>query len=104
MNQIWFFIVILAALAAGSCSAPASSPSYDDQLNEFTNVIAAKSLGSDIDHWIELKNLSGEWEKVGLVFGFVGDYDECVKAIEGLKKVNHARSYRCIPAQRTTKH
>ncbi len=57
----------------------------------------------DVDHWIELKNLAGEWEQVGLIFGYIGDYDECQKAIEGLKKVNYAREYRCVPAQRAAK-
>ena len=55
-------------------------------------------VGSDSDQWIEMLNMAGEWERVGLIFGYVGNYDECLKAIEGLKKVNYDRDYRCVPA------
>jgi len=43
------------------------------------------SIGSDTDQWIEMKNTAGEWEKTGLVFGYNGDNEECLKAIAGLK-------------------
>lgn len=55
-------------------------------------------VGKDADHWIEMKNLTGKWERTGLIFGYYGDYEECLKAIAGLKKENYAREYRCTPA------
>ncbi len=45
-----------------------------------------------------MKNSADEWERVGLIFGYADDYDECLKAIAGLKQVNFAREYRCVPA------
>lgn len=58
-------------------------------------------VGTDPDQWIEMKTISGEWDRVGLIFGYYGaDYDECLKAIAGLKKVNYAREYRCVPANK----
>lgn len=56
-------------------------------------------LGFGVDHWIEMKSLmNGQWERTGLIFGYVDDYGECTKAIGGLKTVNYAREYRCVPA------
>lgn len=55
-------------------------------------------VGMDGDHWIEMQNAIGEWERTGLIFGYLGDYDECVKAIAGLKAANPGRKYRCLPA------
>ena len=76
------------------------SDKLEDQMNRFEKAIESEKLGSDTDHWIEMQNMTGEWEKVGLIFGYVGDYEECQNAIAGLKKVNYARNYRCVPAQR----
>ena len=45
-----------------------------------------------------MKNFAGEWERVGLIFGFIGDYEECLKVTAGMKKVNYAREYRFVPA------
>lgn len=60
--------------------------------------VERKQLGSAPDHWIEMKNGIGEWERTGLIFGYSDDYSECIKAIDGLKAVNYAREYRCVPA------
>ena len=84
-------------LCVGGCG---TSDKLEDQMNRFEKTVESEKLGSDTDHWIEMKNLAGEWEKVGLIFGYLGDYDECQNAIAGLKKVNDARNYRCVPAQK----
>ncbi len=42
--------------------------------------------------------MAGEWERTGLIFGYVDDYEECVKAIAGLQAANYEREYRCTPA------
>ncbi len=55
-------------------------------------------MGSDKDHWIEMKNVTGKWEKSGLIFGYDGANDECLKAISGRKEVNYKRECRCSPA------
>lgn len=93
--------VLIAAVVtvATGLSACNSSRSDDvDNLEAFETFVAKHRVGRDADHWIEMKNMSGEWERVGLVFGYLDDYDECGKAIGGLKKVNYAREYRCVPA------
>lgn len=64
----------------------------------FEEVVSKHRIGSDVDQWIEMKNVTGEWERTGLIFGYLGDADECAKAIEGLKRANYAREYRCVPA------
>ena len=46
-----------------------------------------------------MRNVSGQWEKVGLIFGYGDDREECEKAIQGLKQANEARDYLCVPAQ-----
>lgn len=45
-----------------------------------------------------MRNMAGEWEKTGLIFGYNGDAEECEKAIAGLKRVNYLREYRCTLA------
>lgn len=90
--------VAISALVVAA-SACASSDSTEDQMVGFQKMVESQKLGDDIDHWIEMENIAGEWEKVGLIFGYMGDHEECEKAIRGLKKVNYARNYRCVPAQ-----
>lgn len=80
--------VMLAACSDGSI------PGYDALIGQ----VEGKRVGQAADHWIEMKNMAGEWERTGLIFGYADDYDECTKAIAGLKKVNYAREYRCTPA------
>ncbi len=85
-------LAVVCFLAA--CSDPMDVPGHDALITH----VEGKRIGGDADHWIEMKNLAGEWEKTGLIFGYIGDYDECLNAIAGMKKVNYAREYRCTPA------
>lgn len=62
------------------------------------SAIGVERIGSASDYWIELRNMAGEWERVGLIFGYTDDQGECAKAIAGLKAANPAREYRCIIA------
>lgn len=84
-------------LLLAGCS-DATIDSSVDGYDSFEDYVAAHRVGNDSDHWIEMKNAFDEWERVGLIFGYNGDYDECLKAIEGLKSVNYEREYRCVPA------
>lgn len=86
-------IVLLLALAACGTS-DSGIPGYD----AFENQVENTRVGSGADHWIEMKNIAGQWERTGLIFGYADDFDECQKAIAGLKEVNYARDYRCVPA------
>jgi hypothetical protein len=84
----------LALALQGCADTPGEIPGYDGLVDQ----VESNKIGTDSDHWIEMKNTANEWERVGLIFGYAGDYDECLKAITGLKKVNYAREYRCVPA------
>jgi hypothetical protein len=89
-----------ALLALSGCS---NEPSGSDGLaipgfDRLVNQVEQGKVGRSSDHWIEMKNSADEWERVGLIFGYADDYDECLKAIAGLKQVNFAREYRCVPA------
>ena len=61
-------------------------------------LVANNRVGSGADQWIEMRNAIGEWERTGLIFGYLDDYEECQKAIAGLNAANTAREYRCVPA------
>lgn len=84
---------LLGFLAA--CSAPSNEVVGFADLER---QIEGKRVGYSQDHWIEMRNGIGEWERTGLVFGYSDDYGECIKAIEGLQRVNTDREYRCVPA------
>ena len=80
---------------AASCGDEKGAPGERRLLTH----VESNRVGSDADQWIEVRSVvSGEWDKVGLIFGYQGDREECLKAIEGLKRVNTAREYRCSPA------
>lgn len=70
-----------------------------DGHNALVRHVERTRVGTDSDHWIEMRNMAGEWERTGLIFGYAGgDYDECMKAVAGLRQANSAREYRCVPA------
>lgn len=83
-------ILFSSACSEGKVNKPASS-----DLEKF---VQSSPIGVDADYWIEMQNLSGEWEKTGLIFGYHGDRVECEKAIDGLQAANDAREYRCKKA------
>lgn len=85
-------LFLVAALLCGACSKSEADKSASSNLEEF---VRSATIGEDADYWIEMKNMSGEWEKTGLIFGYYGDHEECEKAISGLKAANDAREYRC---------
>ena len=60
--------------------------------------VSNNRVGMSQDHWVEMRNMIGEWERTGLIFGYSDDYGECMKAISGLREVNFNREYRCVPA------
>jgi hypothetical protein len=90
----------IAALALTGCSnEPAGTEAINVKgFDELVAQVEREKVGRSSDHWIEMKNSMNEWERVGLIFGYSDDYEECLKAIGGLKQVNDAREYRCVPA------
>ncbi len=92
-------VIVSCALTLAGCGSSDSIPGKDALVRQ----VERSRISSDSDQWIELKNMAGEWEKTGLIFGYSGDNEdgdseECLKAIAGLKKVNYLREYRCSSA------
>lgn len=87
-------MAVAMCLLLAACGDDDSIPGYE----AFARQVGETRIGRAADQWIEMRNDSGEWERTGLIFGYVDDYDECTKAISGLKRVNSVRDYRCIPA------
>lgn len=54
--------------------------------------VERSTVGYDADYWIVMRNMSGEWERVGLIFGYVDDHEECEKAADGLRAANTDRA------------
>jgi hypothetical protein len=92
--------IIAAVFLFSGCSTETNDrsdsgiPGFDRLVTQVEN----GKVGRSSDQWIEMRNSADEWERVGLIFGYADDYEECLKAIGGLKKVNFARDYRCVPA------
>lgn len=85
------------ALLLGACGSNVPL----DGVNAFVAHVQRTRVGTDADYWIEMRNMVGEWERTGLIFGYTGgngDHDECEKALEGLRRVNTEREYRCTAA------
>lgn len=91
MKAAWALAIVLSLTA---CGKDGDVEGYD----AFASYVKEHQVGSDPDNWIEMRNSYGEWERTGLIFGYLGDYGECQKAIAGLKLANDAREYRCVPA------
>jgi hypothetical protein len=88
----------ICALITVICSGCDKSNSYENQSEAFVSYVDANKMGADTDYWVEMLNMSGEWEKTVLVFGYTDDFAECQTVAAGLKKVNFAREYRCKAA------
>ncbi len=73
----------------------------DDPHNALETQVGRTRIGDQPDQWIEMRNVMGQWERVGLIFGYAaedGDHTQCTKAIAGLKAGNPERDFRCSPA------
>jgi hypothetical protein len=90
-------LALTVMLACAGCS---ELNNYEDDSEGFIEHVEERRIGSDADYWVEILNMSGEWEKTVLVFGYTDDFAECQTVAAGLKKVNFAREYRCKPANR----
>lgn len=84
----------IAYLALASCGKSGGVAGYEALAKQLTHT----RVGSASDQWIEMHNLAGDWERTGLIFGYLDDRVECLKAIAGLKAANPAREYRCVDA------
>lgn len=87
-------LTVIPLLFTGGCAPDEGVPGHSGLERQ----VEGSPVGTASDHWIEMKNLVGEWERTGLIFGYGDDFEECQKAIEGLARINTAREYRCVPA------
>jgi hypothetical protein len=91
-------MTVLLGLAFLSLEGCGKSPSNGEEFAEF---VREHKIGTAKDYMLEMQNLAGEWEPVMFVFGYADDDGtriECENAADGLRKINFARIYRCIPA------
>jgi len=87
------------AIGLASCGQSDAVPGYE----ELSEHVEKNPVGGGSDQWIEMRtvvggSVLGQWERTGLIFGYLDDYEECQKAIAGMKEANGGRDYRCVPA------
>lgn len=69
-----------------SCSSEPKNQDVDAALIEH---VEKNRIGVSTDVWLERKsNLSGNWDKVALFFGMVGDRGVCEQVIASLKETS----------------
>ena len=90
-------IIALMNLILASCGED-----YDDKQERLVGLIAENRMG-DPDYWLELRgDWTGEWHKVGLIFGFGGGGDSTVcqeiAADQNARSGSPTLKYRCVAA------
>lgn len=80
-----------------SCS---SAPEKKDADTAFIEYVEKNRIGTSTDVWLETKSdITGDWDKVALFFGMIGDRGVCEAVIESLQKTpNSAAELRCTDA------
>jgi hypothetical protein len=86
-------IILVVGFMLVSCS-----PSYETQRGVLEKLVAWYRVGSSSDVWIIKHNMFGDNEKVGLVFGFLNDYEFCREVAELYMKRYPADNYSCALA------
>jgi hypothetical protein len=88
-------IVGCAAFALVGCDDSGDIQTDTARLAEF---LAEAPIGNGPDYWLEKRSTFGEWDRVGLVFGFGGDAEACASFAEGYMLVFSQAQVRCRPA------
>ena len=60
--------------------------------------VAENRVGGSPDHWFQVKNAMGEWERVILVFGYADDSSVCMDLVDMARREAPRTEYRCVPA------
>lgn len=87
-------VLIAAIVGLAACGERSGIKGYD----AIAQHVEGSRVGRASDHWIERQSLSGSWERVGLVFGYMDDRQACLDAIAGMKAADPDREYTCVPA------
>ena len=93
-------LAILTALGLFGCQE-AASPTRSQ--SEFEKFVGEKPIGYATNYWLQMLQLDGTWGNVALVFGYYeegGSFTECQHMTVELTRVNFARKYRCVPANK----
>jgi hypothetical protein len=88
--------LISAAVAVGLSGC---GDSYDTKVSTLSTLLQWMQIGKSRDQWLEKKNfISGEWEKVALMFGYWDDNSACTEIVGALGESYPQWQYRCVPA------
>ena len=85
----------LVALALLSLSTTASAGDPEEDIKHLDRFVSRNPYGSSKDQWIEKYNVFDQWEKVGIVFGFMDDYEFCDDVIKMYMARYPTDRYRC---------
>lgn len=91
-------VALVAAAALVACETQDNGLGAIEGYDELAQHVERNPVGATEDYWIEMQNGIGEWERTGLIFGYLDSYGECLKAIDGMQASNPDRQYRCVPA------
>ena len=87
-------LLIAAVIGLTSCGGDDGIEGYD----ALSRHVEGNRVGGGSDQWIEMVNIAGAYERVGLIFGYVDDRQACLEAIAGMREANPGREYVCTPA------
>jgi hypothetical protein len=82
-------LFLSTAILLASCS------DLDGQLYRLEKFVSFAKVGSASDVWVVQKGITGQYNKVGLIFGFVDDYGFCKEIVELYLKRNPASQLSC---------
>ncbi len=87
-------LLTAAVVGLTSCGGDGGIEGYD----ALSRHVEGNRVGGGSDQWIEMVNVMGSSERVGLVFGYMDDRKACLEAIAGMREANPGRDYVCTPA------
>lgn len=75
----------------------AKKESFVDGAARLTKFVQETPIGQS-DSWLEKQSLmTGEWDRIVLVFGYVDDYEACQELRDLLSAKYPEHRYRCLP-------
>lgn len=86
-------LAVAIALALGACSED-----LDKQHQRLAKHVRENKIGSSQDFWLVKHNMFGEFERVGLIFGFMDDREFCEEISALYMRKFPADRYSCAPA------
>lgn len=102
-ETLWVRAVSVSLLVLGLVAcAPELEESQSDQTDDYINFESYVYVEADgtayRNYWLEMEQF-GEWERMGLVFGWVDDRTVCEEWADWLSQEYNLREYRCVEAE-----